>query len=139
MYKVAVSSLARFSQINLPVQAVLDSIGVSIWQMAVAPPSTSEAEMMVKNGSLSEKSDEEGESGVEDDDSDVDEVEEKLEEVRDRCLAVACDDGCVRIYYVSESDKLTYFRSLPRVSGETFLFLLSLTYHYLDFVLFVSA
>lgn len=101
-------------------QVVLDSIGVSIWQMAVAPLSTVEPEMTVKNGYLSEKSDDEGESGVEDDS----EFEEKPEEVRDRRLAVACDDGCVRIYYVSESDKLTYFRSLPRVSGETFFFLL---------------
>jgi len=32
-------------------------------------------------------------------------------------LAVACDDGCVRVYYVSDIDGLTYYRSFPRVSG----------------------
>ena len=32
-------------------------------------------------------------------------------------LAVACDDGCVRVYYVSDTEELTYYRSFPRVSG----------------------
>ncbi|KAJ4879834.1 transducin family protein / WD-40 repeat family protein [Raphanus sativus] len=108
-------TVSEWDLFDLKQKVVLDSIGVSIWQMAVAPPSAAEPEGTVKNGYLSEKSDDdEGESGVEDDDS---EFEEKSEEVRDRRLAVACDDGCVRMYYVSESDKLTYFRSLPRVSG----------------------
>lgn len=86
--------------------------------MAVAPLSTAEAEMMVKKEYLSEESDDEGESGVEDG-SEFDELEEKP----DRRLAVACDDGCVRMYYVSDSEKLTYYRSLPRVSGEKTSFL----------------
>ncbi|KAL0698802.1 hypothetical protein Bca4012_054924 [Brassica carinata] len=105
-------TVSEWDLFDLKQKIVLDSIGVSIWQMAVAPPSTSEAEMVVKNEYSSEKSDEEGESGVEDDS----EFDEKPE-VHDRRLAVACDDGCVRIYYVSDSDKLTYYRSLPRVSG----------------------
>jgi U3 small nucleolar RNA-associated protein 4 len=32
-------------------------------------------------------------------------------------LALACDDGSVRFYNVPESGALTYYRSLPRVSG----------------------
>lgn len=32
-------------------------------------------------------------------------------------LAIACDDGCIRIYNVSDLDGLTYIRSFPRVSG----------------------
>lgn len=92
---------------------------MSIWQMAVAPPST-EAEgkkaELIQNGHLSEKSGDEEESGVEDD-SELDEVDEKSE-AWDRHLAAACDDGCVRIYYISEPGTLTYYRSLPRVSGE---------------------
>lgn len=32
-------------------------------------------------------------------------------------LALACDDGSVRLYNVPESGALTYYRSLPRVSG----------------------
>ncbi|KAJ0247484.1 Transducin family protein / WD-40 repeat family protein [Hirschfeldia incana] len=106
-------TISEWDLFDLKQKVVLDSIGVSIWQMAVAPPSTVEP---VQNVYLSEKSDdEEGESGVENG-SEFDEAEEKPE-VPDRRLAVACDDGCVRIYYVSDSEKLTYFRSLPRVSG----------------------
>lgn len=33
-------------------------------------------------------------------------------------LALACDDGCVRLYNVTDTDKLVYKRTLPRVSGE---------------------
>ncbi|PWZ16856.1 Nicastrin [Zea mays] len=33
-------------------------------------------------------------------------------------LALACDDGSVRLYNVPESGALTYYRSLPRVSGD---------------------
>ncbi|CAN7133667.1 unnamed protein product, partial [Brassica rapa subsp. narinosa] len=105
-------TISEWDLFDLKQKVVLDSIGVSIWQMAVAPLSTAEAEMMVKKEYLSEESDDEGESGVEDG-SEFDELEEKP----DRRLAVACDDGCVRMYYVSDSEKLTYYRSLPRVSG----------------------
>jgi len=106
----------------LIVQVVLDSIGFSIWQIALAPISIeaeSKEAKLIQNGYLSEKSDDEEESGVEDD-SELDELDEKVEAL-DRHLAAACDDGCVRIYYISESDKLTYYRSLPRVTGENSL------------------
>lgn len=33
-------------------------------------------------------------------------------------LAIACDDGCIRIYNISDSEKLTYNTTFPRVSGE---------------------
>ncbi|KAL1187589.1 WD repeat-containing protein PCN [Cardamine amara subsp. amara] len=111
-------SISEWDLFDLKQKVVLESIGVSIWQMAVAPPSV-EAEgkeaKLIKNGFLSEKSDDEEESGIEDE-SELDEVDEKSK-AWDRHLAAACDDGCVRIYYISESDKLTYYRSLPRVSG----------------------
>ncbi|KAF3514165.1 hypothetical protein F2Q69_00008116 [Brassica cretica] len=105
-------TISEWDLFDLKQKVVLDSIGVSIWQMAVAPLSTAEAEMMVKKEFSSEESDDEGESGVEDG-SEFDELEEKP----DRRLAVACDDGCVSMYHVSDSEKLTYYRSLPRASG----------------------
>lgn len=92
--------------------------------MAVAPPSTESGGKrpeVIQNRYLSEKSDDEEESETED------ELGAKSE-VSDRHLAAACDDGCVRIYSISESDKLSYYRSLPRVSGETFSRLL--LYHH---------
>lgn len=103
-------------------QTVLESIGISIWQMALAPINVPTIDVEgkaegIENGYSSEKSNDEEESGSEDD-SDSDEFHEKSEDT-DRLLAAACDDGCVRLYRISDLDKLTYYRSLPRVSGKT--------------------
>jgi len=99
---------------------VLESIGISIWQMALAPISGFSSDVEgIKNGYLSEKSNDEEEIGSEEDGSDSDEFHEKSEEEIDRILAAACDDGCVRLYRISNLEKLTYYRSLPRVSGES--------------------
>ncbi|KAJ4916699.1 transducin family protein / WD-40 repeat family protein [Raphanus sativus] len=106
-------TISEWDLFDLKQKVVLDSIGVSIWQMAVAPPSTESGGKrpeVIQNRYLSEKSDDEEESETED------ELGAKSE-VSDRHLAAACDDGCVRIYSISESDKLSYYRSLPRVSG----------------------
>ena len=48
--------------------------------------------------------------------SDSEQVHQK--QVEDRHVAIACDDGAVRIYTIFDSDKLIYHKSLPRVSGE---------------------
>ena len=68
------------------------------------------------NGFLNDKGDEDETSDSEDD-SDSDELQEQpvIELPR---LAIACDDGSVRIYSISDSDELVYTKSLPRVSGE---------------------
>lgn len=92
------------------VQAVLDSIGISIWQMAVSP---TYIDNRIENGYSSEKEESERE-----DDSDSE--EEFHHDHSDRLLAAACDDGCVRLYRISDFNKLTYYRSLPRVSGMNF-------------------
>lgn len=101
-------------------QIVLESIGNSIWQMALAPadvPST-DALGEAENGYSSEKSNADEESGSEEDDSDdMDEFHDQSEATH-RLLAAACDDGCVRLYRISDLNELTYYRSLPRVSGE---------------------
>jgi U3 small nucleolar RNA-associated protein 4 len=86
--------------------------------MALAPISGFSSDVEgIKNGYLSEKSNDEEEIGSEEDGSDSDEFHEKSEEEIDRILAAACDDGCVRLYRISNLEKLTYYRSLPRVSG----------------------
>ncbi|XP_039066774.1 WD repeat-containing protein PCN-like [Hibiscus syriacus] len=50
---------------------------------------------------------------------DVSESEEAHHKLvmEDRRVAIACDDGAVRIYTISDMDKLIYLKSLPRVSG----------------------
>lgn len=92
---------------------------MSIWQLAVAPSMNqhpiTDPKLQLGNGKL--------ENGVGDDSSD-DEDDSDSSELQEEsapenaCVALACDDGCVRLYTVSQSDILTYSKSLPRVSGE---------------------
>ncbi|ESQ38800.1 hypothetical protein EUTSA_v10028433mg [Eutrema salsugineum] len=114
-------SISEWDLFDLKQKTVLESIGISIWQMAVAPtnvPSVDaegKADNRIENGYSSEKSNDEEESGSEDE-SDSYEFHEQSEDT-DRLLAIACDDGCVKLYRISDLNKLTYYRSLPRVSG----------------------
>lgn len=107
-------------------QVVLDSIGVSIWQMAAQPcssqqPNLKPDSMHYENGhanhtNSSDSEDESSDSGSEDDDDSVELYEDHVSE--DSHIAFACDDGCVRIYSVSSLEDLMYKKSLPRISGE---------------------
>lgn len=59
-------------------------------------------------------------SKIDDDDDDDDDNDELIAahvHGKFQRLAVACDDGCVRLYNATELDELTYIRSFPRVSG----------------------
>lgn len=102
---------------------MLDSIGVSIWQMAAEPCNWPEPKKNLgryENGSINQEMD--GHKGEESCDSEVDDDSVELQEAfttENTRLAIACDDGCVRIYNITEEDELSYIRSLPRVSGET--------------------
>ena len=107
-------------------QIVLESIGVSVWQMAVAPinklPALEEPKSQhFRNGYLNAKyeyNDSDDEESCENEDvSDSEQVHQKLV-MEDRRVALACDDGAVQIYAISDLDKLIYHKSLPRVSGE---------------------
>lgn len=103
---------------------MLDSVGVSIWQMALAPSNSdftnTEAEPDHReNGYLSYKDN----NGDENETSDSDEDSDPPNSPRNSTLeyprvAIGCDDGCIRIYAVSDSDEFVYKKSLPRVSGE---------------------
>lgn len=116
-------SVSEWDLFNLKQKNVLESIGISIWQMAVAPLSdipvnSADRSQHRGNGYLSNGNNngDNSESSESEDDSDPDEVHEKPF-VEDPRVAVACDDGCVRIYTVPDSDELIYSKSLPRVSG----------------------
>lgn len=92
--------------------------------MAVAPSSNAVVDTEHKsrnhgNGYLKdEKSNsDDSESSDSEDDLDVDERREQSV-IEDSCVALACDDGCVRIYAVSDNDELIYKKMFPRVSGE---------------------
>ncbi|KAJ8638270.1 hypothetical protein MRB53_012537 [Persea americana] len=113
-------SISEWDLFSLKQKIVLDSIGVSIWQIAAEPLDDSDVGVNgYGNGSVSNGRDGGESSGSDDDDDDDDDVE--LHAVSHRSdsqrIAVGCDDGCVRIYVSSESDGFAYKRSLPRVSG----------------------
>lgn len=107
-------------------QIVLDSIGVSIWQMAAAPYNdaclTRHELQHVGNGFLNDKlndvEDEDKETSESEDDDDSVELHEVSVVFENPRVAMGCDDGCVRVYSITNSDELTYHKSLPRVSGE---------------------
>lgn len=105
-------------------QVALDSIGVSIWQMAAAPiisslHHTKDDSLLIENGHANDKigDDDDPETSESEDDRDLVELHGQPTS-ENRLVAFACDDGCVRIYSISDSDKLTYVKSLTRVSGE---------------------
>lgn len=110
-------------------QEVLDSIGISIWQIAAEPRDDLQPQMKQEmksyenghdNSSIISGVDEVDSSDSEDEDSDKGAVQIHEENDADSArLAIACDDGCVRIYTATDAEKLIYNRTLPRVSGET--------------------
>ncbi|XP_044475587.1 WD repeat-containing protein PCN-like [Mangifera indica] len=116
-------SVSEWDLFDLKQKIVLESIGFSIWQMAVEPSNNrlihAEAQSQhVGNGYLNdESSSDDYETSGSDSDSDLDGLHEESVIIEDKRVAVACDDGCVRIYRISDSDELTYYKSLPRVSG----------------------
>ncbi|KAD6119610.1 hypothetical protein R6Q59_025594 [Mikania micrantha] len=115
-------SISEWDLFNLTQKVVVDPIGVSIWQMAahhlIRQQFNIKADLdSLENGHAADKSIGDGDvtsdSEIEADSLDL--YEEPLTEYAS--IAIACDDGCVRIYNISESDQLSYYKSLPRVSG----------------------
>ncbi|PSR99921.1 U3 small nucleolar RNA-associated protein [Actinidia chinensis var. chinensis] len=116
-------SVSEWDLFDLKQKIALDSIGVSIWQMAVAPtislPRHTMAEpLLIENGHANDKfdNDDDHETSESEDDNDLVELDEQLV-IKNTLVALACDDGCVRLYSITDSDKLTYMKSLTRVSG----------------------
>ena len=89
-------------------QVVLESVGASIWQMALEPAAKShklDAEHdLQSNGNgvvIDRHNDENGSASSE---SDADDDSAELHEnslVENSRIALACDDGCVRLYTLS--------------------------------------
>ncbi|KAL8154032.1 hypothetical protein V2J09_011792 [Rumex salicifolius] len=119
-------SISEWDLRNLRQKIALDSIGTSIWQMAVQPcdkkttyDDESESQsnsngIVIDNNSNEYDS---GSSSSDDDDYTPAELHGSL--IENSCVALACDDGCVRLYSVSEDNKFIYKKSMPRVSGRT--------------------
>ncbi|KAJ6709696.1 WD REPEAT-CONTAINING PROTEIN PCN [Salix koriyanagi] len=117
-------SVSEWDIFHLKQKNVLESTGVSIWQMAVAPSTNTEIHSEDKsqhlgNGYLNDryKGGEASEDSSESEDDSVSDEQHEHLVVEDPLLAIACDDGCVRIYTIPDSDDLIYNKTLPRVSG----------------------
>ncbi|CAH9053705.1 unnamed protein product [Cuscuta europaea] len=127
-------SVSQWDLFDLRQKVVVDSIGVSIWQMAAQPQSTQQLTHSTAllhyanghtghtdNGDLDNDS---SDSGSDVDDGDDDDDDDSIELYEDRVndhshIALACDDGCVRIYSISSLDDVVHKKSLPRISGRT--------------------
>ncbi|KAI3460141.1 hypothetical protein Pfo_016804 [Paulownia fortunei] len=120
-------SVSEWDLFDLRQKKVLDSIGISIWQIATEPCNDLQRNVKQEmksyenghaNSTITSGADEEESSESEDEDDDKDAVGfHKHNDAKNTRLAIACDDGCVRIYSVSDAEKLIYNRTLPRVSG----------------------
>ncbi|ONK63970.1 uncharacterized protein A4U43_C07F20780 [Asparagus officinalis] len=117
-------SVSEWDLFSLQQKIVLDSVGVSIWQMAAEPlddcrDSKGNNSPHLANGHANSVAHSDSESSDSEDDTDLDEPKTEILGKNNQRLAIACDDGCIRTYYVSDTDGLTYSRSFPRVSGRT--------------------
>ncbi|XP_072972619.1 WD repeat-containing protein PCN-like [Typha angustifolia] len=115
-------SISEWDLFSLKQKIVLDSVGVSFWQMALEPfldcvHSGKNDSGLTANEYKNDDSHSDSESSSIDDDDDSDELHAVHSGTNFQRLAVACDDGCVRLYYVPDKDGLKYIRTLPRVSG----------------------
>ncbi|GKV07473.1 hypothetical protein SLEP1_g19248 [Rubroshorea leprosula] len=115
-------SVSEWDLFDLKQKIVLESIGVSIWQIAVAPIKhqltvAEPGSQHLGNGCLNDKfNDSHDQESSDSEDSDSEVIHENLV-TEDRPVALACDDGAVRIYSISDLFELIYYKSLPRVSG----------------------
>ncbi|KAH7850039.1 hypothetical protein Vadar_026923 [Vaccinium darrowii] len=116
-------AVSHWDLFDLKEKVALDSIGVSIWQMAAGPiislpRHTKDDTLLIENGHANDKigDGDDPETSESEDDSDLVELHEQPTS-ENTLMALACDDGCVRIYSISDSDKLTYVKSLTQVGG----------------------
>ncbi|KAL1315512.1 WD repeat-containing protein PCN isoform X1 [Arachis hypogaea] len=115
-------SVSKWDLFHLKQTTVLDSDGVSIWQMAVTFPKV-DLVNNVPNGDvmgngyaskIQESDEQESSDSDEDNDSPDAGKQSVLESPR---VAIGYDDGSVRIYAISDEDEFLYVKSLPRVKG----------------------
>ncbi|KAM5565900.1 WD repeat-containing protein PCN [Rosa sericea] len=108
-------SVSHWDLFHLKQTTVLDSVGVSIFNMAVAPcVNDTENGFLNDNGGDPETSDSETSDSEDDSDSDDDHAPSVLVNPR---VALAGGDGFLQIYSINDADEFVYTKSLPRVNG----------------------
>ncbi|TKY57908.1 Cirhin protein [Spatholobus suberectus] len=111
-------SVTKWDLFHLKQKTVLDSDGVSIWQMAVTFPKSDKINDKRKDERMGNgfHDFDEHESSESDEDSDAP-GPLKRSDSEHPLVAIGLDDGSVRIYDISDTDKFIYVKSLPRVKG----------------------
>jgi U3 small nucleolar RNA-associated protein 4 len=101
-----------------PKEAV-ESMGGAVWQLAAEHVMRSKT-MMRSSGILQSRGSQEDESGSDSEDASSNGSQDEQDpENREQRVAVACEDGCVRIFAVSDKQLgMIYHQSFPRVKGE---------------------
>ncbi|WVZ60465.1 hypothetical protein U9M48_010482 [Paspalum notatum var. saurae] len=113
-------SVSEWDLFYLHQKTVLDTVGVPLWQMAMEPSDDSKNSEINGHANQNDSSDSDLSNVDDGDNSEDEDGSAQTRSVNDnQRLALACDDGSVRLYNVPESGALTYYRSLPRVSGRT--------------------
>ncbi|XAR48433.1 hypothetical protein NMG60_11031255, partial [Bertholletia excelsa] len=116
-------SISKWGLFELKEKVVLDSIGVSIWQLAVEPKNSSlhnvkDEHLLIENDCANYTLDKDCDHEASESEDDSNSVELLKQPTIDNIhVAIVCDDGCVWVYNIPDSDKLTYVKSLTRVSG----------------------
>ncbi|XP_042384096.1 WD repeat-containing protein PCN-like isoform X1 [Zingiber officinale] len=115
-------TISEWDLYSLNQKVILDSIGVSIWQISAEPsvdfmhPDVTDSKL-VANGHTSHDAPSDCESCLNDGDDEYDELDHPTTKTDGQRLVLACDDGCIRMYKISDKDGFIYSRSFPRVSG----------------------
>ncbi|KAJ1385618.1 WD40/YVTN repeat-like-containing domain superfamily [Sesbania bispinosa] len=115
-------SVSRWDLFHLKQTTVLDSDGVSIWQMVVAPPKTDITNAETNGGHMGNGYVSKFHGSDEHEDNESDENSDSADPLKHSAteyprVAIGFDDGCMRIYDISDADEFIYVKSLPRVKG----------------------
>jgi hypothetical protein len=101
-------------------QEVVESMGGSVWQLAAEHTTRVQKETMSNGVLQSTGSSKEYEGSSDSDDVSISGSEDEQQtENREQQVALACEDGCVRIFAVAARQPgMLYRQSLPRIKGE---------------------
>ena len=108
-------------------QQVLNSYGGSIWQMVLEPDAAVTASASDRLASPEETSSLSSDNDSENDKNEEDNSEDDEENAGEMRVAIACDDGSLRLFTVKDGESLTYKKSFPRIEGISLLFLYCVT------------
>jgi hypothetical protein len=101
-------------------QEVVESMGGSVWQLAAEHTTRIQKKTMSDGVLQSTGSSKEDEGSSDSEDVSISGSEdEQQNENREQRVALACEDGCVRIFAVADRQLgMLYRQSLPRIKGE---------------------